>query len=719
LTEPRPSRASDAPPAAAAAERAAPARDAFTRDVRSLPGVGPALAQRLSRLQIATLADLLLHLPERYEDRTRLTRIGELRDGETVTIEGRISGVHVTGPRVRRGRGRAGGLLVVGVDDASGHATLAFYHHSSGQRAAFERGGCVRACGEVRRAPHGMSIAHPEYVLRASEPLLPPLPRSLTPHYGLTNGVTQARLRQLVAAALVAVGGGDDAIDACIAGELPLPSLRSALATVHAPPPDADTGAILAGTHPARQRLALEELLAQQCLLLARRRVDERTPSLALPADPPALQVLLQALPFTLTAAQRRVLAEVDRDLVRSVPMRRLLQGDVGSGKTVIAAYACLRAVRAGHQAALMAPTELLAAQHHANLARWLGDAGIDVELFAGGRGGRRRRERLARGEVPVAVGTHALFADRMTFRDLAVVVVDEQHRFGVRQRAALLQKALSGTAPHQLVMTATPIPRTLAQTAYADLDTSVIDELPPGRLPVRTLTVPDTRRDEVIERVAAACARGRQAYWVCTAIDESPELEAEAAAATAAQMQQRLPWLRAGLVHGRLAAADKAAALDAFRSGAIALLVATTVIEVGVDVPNATLMVIENAERLGLSQLHQLRGRVGRGAAASHCVLLYHAPLSATARARLGVLRATNDGFAIAEKDLELRGPGEVLGTRQTGEFRLRCASLVRDAQLLLHARALAGPLVDASAVLVQALLARWLPAGGAYADV
>jgi len=509
-------------------------------------------------------------------------------------------------------------------------------------------------------------------------------------------------------------GGLRDWVAPDVLGMVGLPSLEAALRYVHRPPPDADIPALNEGRHPAQRRLAFEELLAHQISLRLLRQEADRDHARPLPARTDLVERCLGRLPFQLTDAQHRVWQEIARDLAHEHPMMRLVQGDVGSGKTVVAALAALRAVEHGAQAAVMAPTELLAEQHARNFLGWLEPLGVRVGLLTGRLTGRARAallHDLSSGAVQVAVGTHALFQEGVNFARLALVIVDEQHRFGVHQRVQLREKGLAdGRYPHQLVMTATPIPRTLAMTAYADLDVSVIDELPPGRTPVRTVVLPDTRRDEVVARIDAACRSGRRAYWVCPLIDESDVVRHQAAEETAAALAAALPGVRIGLVHGRMPGARKDAVMAAFKAGRLDLLVATTVIEVGVDVPEASLMIIENAERMGLAQLHQLRGRVGRGAEESTCVLLFAAPLTPIARERLGVLRDTNDGFEVARRDLELRGPGELLGTRQTGLMQLRVADLVRDADLLPGVQRAADLMLGGPQANIVALLRRWV---------
>jgi ATP-dependent DNA helicase RecG len=572
--------------------------------------------------------------------------------------------------------------------------------------------------------PGVLEIVHPEY--RRVGPEAPgAVPESLTPIYPTTEGVQQGRLRMLTGLALAMLphGGLRDYIPHGVLDALDLPTLEAALRYVHRPPPDADLELLNEGRHPAQRRLAFEELLAHHLSLRLLRQAADVDASWPLPRRSDLVDRCLERLPFQLTGAQRRTWAEIAADLERGHPMMRLVQGDVGSGKTVVAALAALRAVEHGAQAAIMAPTELLAEQHARNFLAWLEPLGIRVALLTGRHTGRARaalEQDLASGDIAVAIGTHALFQEGVAFRRLGVVVVDEQHRFGVHQRLQLREKgSADGRYPHQLVMTATPIPRTLAMTAYADLDVSVIDELPPGRTPIRTVVLADTRRDEVVARIDAACRSGRQAYWVCPLIEESEELRYQAAEETAAALAAALPDVRIGLVHGRMPGRKKDAVMSAFKAGKLDLLVATTVIEVGVDVPNASLMIIENAERMGLAQLHQLRGRVGRGSVESTCVLLYHGPLSPIARERLGVLRDTNDGFEVARRDLALRGPGELLGTRQTGLMQLRVAELVRDADLLPGVQRAAALMLGGSGSNIAALVARWVGEGGRFRKV
>lgn len=683
--------------------------------VTALKGVGDYMAGRLERLGLRTVQDLLLHLPLRYQDRTRVVPIATLRPGDQAVIEAEVQHTEVS-------LGRRPTLLCR-VADSSGGLTLRFFHYTNAQKTALTPGTVLRCFGEVRSGLAGLEMVHPEYSRTGPEPA--PVAEHLTPIYPTTEGLQQPYLRRLIGQALehLARQPFTDWLPPPVLTRLALPSLGEALAYVHHPPPDAPLALMSEGHHPAQRRLAFEELLAHHLSLRRLREHNRRHTAPALHGDGALRQGLRRALPFQLTTAQERVVAEVAADLAAEAPMQRLVQGDVGSGKTVVAALAVLQAVEAGWQAAVMAPTELLAEQHLRNFDAWLTPLGVQVAGLSNRTKGRARRstlEDLALGNAAVTVGTHALFQEEVVFRRLGLVVVDEQHRFGVHQRLALREKGRSGERyPHQLIMTATPIPRTLAQTAYADLDVSVIDELPPGRTPVETVALSDARREEVIERVRAACREGRQAYWVCTLIEESEALQAEAAEDTAALLREALPELRVALVHGRMKAVEKEQVMAEFKAAALDLLVATTVIEVGVDVPNASLMIIENAERLGLAQLHQLRGRVGRGSAKSSCVLMYHGPLSAAARERLGIMRQTNDGFLIAQKDLEIRGPGELLGTRQTGTLLFRIADLRRDQDLVDRVGETARHLLDDYPGHVTPLIRRWLGEGERYGNV
>jgi ATP-dependent DNA helicase RecG len=686
--------------------------------VTRLKGVGPKAAERLARLGIRSVQDILFHLPLRYQDRTRVVPIGSLRPGDQAVIEGEVDHAEI-----RLGRRRS---LLVHLSDGTGALILRFFHFSAAQKEGLGKGARLRCFGEVRNGPNSYELVHPEYQ-RLNEGAAAPVADSLTPIYPTTEGMHQLTWRDLTDQALQLLERGEAGLEELLPGELrrreQLPALAAALRFVHRPPPEVSQAALLQGRHPAQRRLAFEELLAHQVSLRRLRQAQRRTGAPALVGDGALRAGLRRALPFALTGAQQRVLAEIAADLQAEHPMLRLVQGDVGSGKTVVAALAALQAVEAGHQVALMAPTELLAEQHLRNLRDWLEPLGVPVGWLTGRQKGAARRAvvaELAAGALPVVVGTHALFQDEVGFQALGLVIVDEQHRFGVHQRLALREKGRAGGAvPHQLIMTATPIPRTLAMTAYADLDLSVIDELPPGRSPVQTVVISDARRDEVVARVDQACAAGRQAYWVCTLIEESEALQCQAAEDTAALLAEALPQRRVGLVHGRLKAVDKEQVMAAFTAGELDLLVATTVIEVGVDVPNASLMIIENPERLGLAQLHQLRGRVGRGAVQSHCVLMYHPPLTSQARERLGVLRQTGDGFLIAQKDLELRGPGEVLGTRQTGDLQFRVADLLRDQDLVPAVQRAADELLAGHPRQAGQLVRRWIGEKADYAQV
>lgn len=683
----------------------------------SLPGVGPALAAALERLGLACVQDLWFHLPLRYEDKTCVTAIADLRPGDRVQVVGSIEEVE-RGFRYRP-------QLKVAIGDGAGHTLqLRFFHFRRAQLEQLQPGTRLLCFGEVRQGAHGPEMIHPQYQ-RIGDGEAVAVEERLSPIYPTTEGLGQKRLAGVVAKALALLPGDTqlELIPAALCADHGLTSLRDALLYVHRPPPDAALAQLVQGRHPAQQRLAFEELLAQHLSLKRLRAAVRHRHAPALGGDGTLQQALHAALPFRLTAAQQRVTREVMADLACPKPMLRLVQGDVGSGKTVVAALAALAAVESGRQAALMAPTELLAEQHLRNFRHWLEPLGIEVEWLAGKVTGKARQKALTRVAegAPVVVGTHALMQEGVVFAQLGLVIVDEQHRFGVQQRLSLRDKGAdhgSGLVPHQLVLTATPIPRTLAMSAYADLDVSSIDELPPGRTPVQTVAVSNARRAEVIERIHAACRGGQQVYWVCTLIEESEQLRAQAAEVAHAELSAALDDCRVGLVHGRMKSKEKQAVMDAFKAGELAVLVATTVIEVGVDVPNASLMVIENSERLGLAQLHQLRGRVGRGAVASSCVLLYQPPLGQLARERLQVMRETSDGFRIAEKDLELRGPGEVLGTRQTGQLAFRIADLARDAHLLPAVQQVGERMLAKNPREAERLVMRWIGASARYAQ-
>jgi ATP-dependent DNA helicase RecG len=682
-----------------------------------LKGVGPQLAAKLAQLGVTTVLDILFHLPLRYQDRTRLTPIAALRQGDDVVIEGMVAGCAVVFGRRRS--------LMVKVQDGSGVTTLRFFHFSAAQKNALVTGARLRAFGEVRWGKAGVELYHPEYqVLQDAAPAA--LEDHLTPVYPATEGLQQTRLRKLLEQVFLYVDKNHalpDYLPEELRRKLGFMPLLDALRVIHYPPPSLMLAQLQSGEHPAQRRLVFEEMLANY---LSLRRLRDQARAQAAPiltGDGALRQALLGALPFSLTRAQQRVSEEISRDLATAQPMLRLVQGDVGSGKTLVAVLAALQAVEAGYQAALMAPTEILAEQHFLNLDAWLAPLGVELAFLSGRIKGKKREqtlEALRSGQARVIVGTHALFQDEVQFERLGLVIVDEQHRFGVHQRLSLREKGQNaGAWPHQLIMTATPIPRTLTMSAYADLDCSIIDELPPGRTPVNTVLLPAERRAAVMARIAAACAEGRQAYWVCTLIEESEVLECQAAEATFAELTAALPGLQVGLIHGRMKPREKAEVMSRFKAGELQLLVATTVIEVGVDVPNASLMIIENPERLGLAQLHQLRGRVGRGARASHCLLLYQNPLSQVGKERLGIMRESNDGFYIAQKDLEIRGPGEILGTRQTGLSTLRIADLARDGHLQPQIQQWGEWIRAHRPTLAEPLIRRWLAQAERYGNV
>ncbi|MDH5880486.1 ATP-dependent DNA helicase RecG [Vibrio sp. S/42/10] len=674
--------------------------------LNSLSGVGAKVAEKLEKVGLNNVQDLLFHLPLRYEDRTRIYPIVKLHAGLWAAVQGKVMHVDtIFGKRK---------MLAVKISDGNGTITLRFFNFTAGMKNNFAEGKQVHAYGEIKRGNMGLEIVHPDYKFFAPRQQ-PDVEANLTPVYPTTEGLRQVTLRNLTDQAL-------ELIDKAAVNEL-LPSglydhqitLAQALHTIHRPPPGIDLELFDEGKHPAQLRLIMEELLAQNLSMLSVRSKGQQDKAMPFPPVNTLKDKLLAQLPFSPTNAQARVTKEIEADLEKPHPMMRLVQGDVGSGKTLVAALAAVRALEHGQQVALMAPTELLAEQHAINFANWFEAMGIQVGWLAGKLKGKARETelvRIASGEAQMVVGTHALFQEHVEFKNLGLVIIDEQHRFGVHQRLELREKgAKQGYYPHQLVMTATPIPRTLAMTAYADLETSIIDELPPGRTPIQTVAIPDTKRDDIVERVKNACLNeSKQAYWVCTLIDESEVLEAQAAADTAEELQRKLPDVKIGLVHGRMKPAEKQAVMQEFKENKLHLLVATTVIEVGVDVPNSSLMIIENPERLGLAQLHQLRGRVGRGSVASHCVLLYHSPLSKTAQKRLGVLRESNDGFVIAQRDLEIRGPGELLGTKQTGLADFKIADLVRDQRLIPEVQRIARHIHDSYPDNAKAIINRWL---------
>ncbi len=691
--------------------------DAEAPPVRQLKGVGPQLEQRLARLGIHTIPDLLFYLPARYQDRTRVVPIGALRHGDSAVVQGEVLLTEIKFAR------RA--MLLSRIADGSGSLTLKFYHFNARQKDQLARGAVVRCFGEVRSNQGLPEMIHPEYRIGVDD--VDAAPEHLTPIYPLTDGLTQFQLRRLSEQALQwwrrHAAAVTDLLPPEIARAQRFPSLGDTVEFVHRPPPDADQALLETKRHPSQIRLAFEELLAQQLSLRRLRVTAQQLRAPPLESRGTLTGEFVRRLPFEPTGAQRRVIHEISADLTRPHPMQRLVQGDVGSGKTIVAVHAALQAVENGAQAAVMAPTELLAEQHFRNFETWLAPLGLAPVWLSGRQKAAERKQALQHivaGTAPIVVGTHALFQEQVVFARLALVIIDEQHRFGVHQRLALREKGnRDGHVPHQLIMTATPIPRTLAMSVYADLDCSIIDELPPGRTPIETVVVSDARRDQVVQRIRAACQQKRQVYWVCTLIEESEALQCSAAVDTAQQLQAALPDVRVGLVHGRMKPPEKEAVMAAFKSAALDVLVATTVIEVGVDVPNASLIVVENAERLGLAQLHQLRGRVGRGSQASACVLMYHAPLSQQARARLAALRETNDGFEIARRDLELRGPGEVLGTRQTGLTQLRIADLQRDQWMLPKVAHAAEAVLHDNPQLVSPLIERWIGTALEYGKV
>ena len=683
-----------------------------------LKGVGPKVAEKLQRLDIHNQDDLLFHLPLRYQDRSHIYPIGSLRAGMECQIQG---AVQLSEIKFARGR-----MLLCRISDGTGFITLRFFHFSNAQKNQLQRGVKVLCFGEVRRGKMGFEMAHPEYqFIKENEEIV--LNENLSPIYPTTEGVHQLTLRNVMAQVIERLKQDEltlpNLIPESLSEKYQRPSLKAALLYIHNPPIDAELEELSEGKHITQQSLIIEELLAHHLSMRQLRLAmhNEKAPLLKSKKD--LTHAFLKALPFELTSAQKRVVQDINFDLNKTSPMQRLVQGDVGSGKTVVAALAMLKAIESGYQAAIMAPTELLAEQHYQNFKIWLQPLGINVVWLSGKLKVAAKREALVKiGSIEgqLIVGTHALFQEGVEFNKLGLIVVDEQHRFGVHQRLSLREKGHSEEGlPHQLIMTATPIPRTLAMTAYADLDCSIIDELPPGRIPVETVVIPESKREVVVQRVEQACKAGRQIYWVCTLIEESETLQAQAAEDTANLLAQALSDIRVALVHGRMKAEQKEKVMAAFKAGEVDLLVATTVIEVGVDVPNASLMIIENAERLGLSQLHQLRGRVGRGSQESACVLMYHGTLSDNARERLAIMRETNDGFEIARKDLEIRGPGEVLGTKQTGIMQMRIADLQRDQELIPQVTEMADRLFQHYPESVEPLINRWIGSATKYAVV
>ena len=682
--------------------------------VTELKGVGPKMAENLDKIGIETVQDLLFHLPLRYQDRTHIYPIASINHGQEAMIQGVVETSEIIFRRRR--------MMIVNVSDESGTITLRFFHFSNAQQKALSRGTKISCFGEVRIGSNSREMVHPEYKILKNDGLLE-LSDTLTPIYPTTKGLQQRSLLRLVSEALEKLQNLDDLIPEAIIQQYKLYDLNRALLTLHQPGSDISVGELLSRNHPAQQRLIFEELLAHHLSLRKLREQQKKAQGIPLKSNGKFIKQLLKGLRFDLTGAQNKVIAEIDQDLKQPWPMSRLVQGDVGSGKTLVAAAAALNAIEAGFQVAIMAPTEILAEQHFKSFSEWLAPLNLKVTLVSGKQKVAAKRDALENiilGLTHLAVGTHALFQNDVHFKKLGLIIIDEQHRFGVHQRLALLEKGKQADFyPHQLVMTATPIPRTLAMTTYADMDYSVIDELPPGRTPVKTVVISNTRRAEIVERINSVCADGAQVYWVCTLIEESEALQCQNAEETWELLKEALPDLTIGLIHGRMKSDEKEQIMSEFKAAKINLLVATTVIEVGVDVPNASLMIIENAERLGLAQLHQLRGRVGRGSKASSCVLMYQIPLSQNARRRLEALRNSNDGFEIAQIDLEIRGPGEVFGTRQTGELQFKIASLMDDQNLLPQVQQAALLFIQAHPEDVEPLINRWIKHAEEYASV
>ncbi len=692
--------------------------ESLTQPVTSLAGIGGQTAKRLEKLGIYRVLDLIFHLPLRYEDRTRIIPIGSLIPDQTALICGTIEFTDI----ITSGRGS----FICKINDGTGFISLRFFHFNARLQKLLEVGSLLSCFGEVRYGFSGMEMIHPEYkkISSKNECITE---TTLTPVYPLTEGVRQTTLRKAVQQALELYFQSEqnliDELPEIILEKMNLPRLDEALKTLHAPDKSIALADLETGNLPARKRLAFEELLSHHLSHLQTKQANKQWQAPVFNVNQAAIKQFLQALPFALTNAQQRVIKEIEQDCSKQTPMMRLIQGDVGSGKTVVCAYATLLAVESGFQVAMMAPTELLAEQHYRNFCAWFKTTKIKISLLTGQIKGKQREEILqaiAEGNSQIIIGTHALFQEAVKFSNLGLIIIDEQHRFGVNQRLALREKGThSNIKPHQLIMTATPIPRTLAMLNYSELDISIIDELPPGRKPVITRAISAERRDEVIARIQHWTEQGNQSYWVCTLIEESEILQCEAAEKTAEKLIAALPEVRIGLVHGRMKSSEKEQVMSDFKQHKIDMLVATTVIEVGVDVANASLMIIENPERLGLSQLHQLRGRVGRGANESFCLLMFQPPLSDTAKQRLGILRETSDGFIIAEKDLQLRGPGEMLGTRQTGQMQFKIADLAIDSDLLEQVQSAAQTIEQQSPQIIQPLIQKWLGNTTHYAEV
>ena len=682
-----------------------PSNNPLLQNINTLKGVGPKMSEHLDKLGLKILQDLLFHLPLRYQDRTRVYPISSVQHGQEVLIVGKVDHCSIIFKRRR--------MMVCQISDNSGTAiTLRFFHFANVQQENLSVGTEVRCFGEVRQGRYSFEMVHPEYKIINNDAA--ELSGNLTPTYPSTKGLQQKTLRRLNTEAIQHIELLPEVFPDSLRKKYRLITLAEALITLHQPSSKNAIEQLLSTNHPAQQRLIFEELIAHHLSLRKFREYSQQIKGIQLTSKDTLYHKLLKSLPFTLTNAQQRVIEEIKQDMQQHYPMGRLVQGDVGSGKTLVAAATALTAIEAGYQVALMVPTEILAEQHFKSFTEWFEPLGLRVSYLSGRQKVAQRRdnlENIALGLSKLVVGTHALFQDAVKFQKLGLLIIDEQHRFGVHQRLSLREKGKQGECyPHQLVMTATPIPRTLAMTAYADMDYSVIDELPPGRKPINTVVLPNIRRDDIIKRINALCQQGAQAYWVCTLIEESEALQCQNAEETLQLLQHNLPELQIRLVHGRMSAVEKESAMQAFKSGKTHLLVATTVIEVGVDVPNASLMIIENAERLGLAQLHQLRGRVGRGTEASHCLLMYQSPLTEIAHKRLDALRNSNDGFEIARIDLEIRGPGDVFGTRQTGELQFRIADLLRDQALLPDIQAVAEIIIKQHPESIQPLIDRWI---------
>lgn len=680
--------------------------------IENLKGISTILVKKYHHLGIFTVRDLLLHVPLRYENRALTQPISELTVGEHTTIKGQIIQSQVLQRKTK--------MLVCHVKDETGVIQLKFMHFNPGMKASLTEGKWIKAYGEIKANTHLLEIVHPQFQVKSNQAALEQTEsEQFTPIYPTTFGLTQNHIRKLIDQALLLVKRNppqeifSPALIAKIAYQM-MP-IEQALQMIHYPTLDADIATLQNKTHPAYQRFIIEELLAYHASMLSLKTANQHHIAQAITPTKHLITPFLSSLPFSLTNAQQRVIQDIWQDMQKSVPMMRLIQGDVGSGKTLVAAMAALNALENQQQVVLLAPTEILAEQHCDNLKQWFTPLGITVESLSGRLSAKIKKQRqddLVNNRIHLLVGTHAVFYDKVQFHHLGLVIIDEQHRFGVNQRLTIWQKgAKAQQYPHQLIMTATPIPRTLAMTIYAYLDISIIDELPPGRTPITTVVISNARRNEIIERVYNACQAGRQVYWVCTLVEESEVLDAQAAEILVEELRQQLPDLHIGLVHGKMKSKDKQAMMQSFKQGEIQLLVATTVIEVGVDVPNASLMIIENAERLGLSQLHQLRGRVGRGSAASHCVLMYQAPLSKTAQARLKVMRDSHDGFVIAQKDLDIRGGGEILGTKQIGVADFKVVDLARDQSLLSQTLQLSHYIQNHYPNIANTLVHYWLP--------